>query len=270
MSGLKSDQDANRERHPKLTGFEKKLQLPMLILSFVWLCILITELVHGTTPVLSGLGTALWILFVIYFFLRLVAAQSKLFLIKKNWLFIIAILASILRFFPALQSFVYMRSLTASLGIQVVWIFVSADQGIRFMHRALGRRGAGYVLAFTAVVIFAGAAGMLHFESLSEAADRIQNYPDALWWTAMQMTNIGSSYNLRTSGGRILCLAISIYAAGMFGYLTALFATLIIDRDIKTPKIEVTSLKELQDVKAELVRLATLIENFTKNAVTRK
>jgi voltage-gated potassium channel len=139
--------------------------------------------------------------------------------------------------------------------MQVIWIFASADQGMRSIRRKLGRRGVGYGLAFTAIVMFAGAAGMLHFEQLSNDPDRIQNYPRALWWTAMQMTNIGSAYYLKTEGGRVICLAISVYAAAMFGYLTALFASFIIDRETKIPKAEIAREKQLVDMQVEIKRL---------------
>jgi hypothetical protein len=37
----------NAPKYPRLLALDEKLELPMLILSFVWLCILITELVFG-------------------------------------------------------------------------------------------------------------------------------------------------------------------------------------------------------------------------------
>ena len=233
----------------------------MLFLSFVWLCILITELAYGTNTALSDFGTGIWILFIFYFIMRLWTVANRISFLKKNWLFILAILISMLRFFPLLQPFPLVRALTATFGMQVIWIFASADQGLRSLRRALGRRGAGYALALTLVVLFAGAAGMLHFEGISDNPQSIHTYPKALWWTAMQMTNISTAYSIRTSGGRIICLGISIYAAGMFGYLTALFATFLIDRDAKDPKPEAERQKSMQEIKDEIIRLRLLIEN---------
>ncbi len=258
--------NSNSGKFVKLSKLDKKIAVPMLFLSFVWLCILIMELVNGTNPTLSDFGTMLWIIFVLYFLLRLRIASSPKALLKKDWLFILAILVSVLRFFPTLQPLLFVRGLTFTFGMQLIWIFVSADQGIRFVRRALGKRGAGYVIVLTAVVIFTGAAGILHFESLSEDVARIQSYPNAVWWTAMQMTNIGSTYSIKTAGGKIICLAVSIYSAGMFGYLTALFAALIIDRDIKVPKVEVSNQKQLQDIQEEIIKLRKLIEETAKSS----
>ena len=247
-------------KYPRLLAFKKKLEWPMLFLSFVWFCILIIEIVYDTSPVLSGVGSGIWILFIFYFALRLAIVANRMAFLKKNWLFILAIVVSALRFFPFLQPFPLVRALTATFGMQVIWIFASADQGMRFLRVALGRRGAGYALALTFVVLFAGAAGMLHFEGISDDPQRIQTYPKALWWTAMQMTNIGTAYSIKTTGGRIICLGISVYAAAMFGYLTALFATFLIDRDAKDPKPEIARQKLVQEVKDEIIQLRRLIE----------
>jgi voltage-gated potassium channel len=254
--------NSDAPKYPKLSAITKKLELSMLFLSFVWLCILITELAYGTNKALSDFGTGIWILFIFYFTMRLWTVANRISFLKKNWLFILAILISMLRFFPLLQPFPLVRALTATFGMQVIWIFASADQGLRSLRRALGRRGAGYALALTLVVLFAGAAGMLHFEGISNDPQSIQTYPKALWWTAMQMTNIGSAYSIKTTGGRIICLGISFYAAVMFGYLTALFATFLIDRDAKDPKPEIARQKSVQEIQEEIIQLRRLIEDI--------
>jgi voltage-gated potassium channel len=249
-------------KYPMLLSLEKKLELPMLFISFGWLCILIIELAYGTNPVLSGLGTSFWIIFIFYFTMRLVTVPKRWGFLKKNWLFVLAILVSVLRFFPFLEPFPIIRALTATFGMQVIWIFASADQGMRSLRRNLGRRGAGYALAFTFVVIFSGAAGMLYFEKSSGDPQSIQTYQRALWWTGMQMTNIGSAYSPKTTGGLILCLGISVYAAAMFGYLTALLATFFIGNDAKDPKSEIASQKSILEVQQEIAQLRVLIEDF--------
>ncbi len=254
--------DRRLPKYPSLLALAKKLELPMLILSFVWLCILVSELAYGANLILSSLGTVIWMLFVLYFIIRLIAVANRTALLKSNWLFLLAIFVSLLRFFPFFHSYPLVRAVTATFGMQVIWIFASADQGMRSVRRYLGRRGVGYALALTFVVAFAGAAGMLHFELASEDPESIRTFPRALWWTAMQMTNIGSAYSIKSTGARIICLSISIYAAVMFGYLTALFATFFIDRDVKDPKSDVIRDKSLQKIQEEIVQLRHLVEDI--------
>jgi voltage-gated potassium channel len=248
-----------------LNSFEKRLQIPMLLLSFVWFFVLIAELVLGIAPLLSSLGTIIWILFIVYLSLRLATVANKTAFLKKNWLFILAIIASILRFFPLLQAFPLARILTATFGMQVIWIFVSADLGMRSLRRILGPRGVGYALTFTLVVISAGAAGMLYFEKNSPDPQGIHSYPNALWWAAMQITNIGSGYRPTTPGGQILCLGISIYAAAMFGYLTALLATILIGHDAEDPKSEIASQKSILQLHEEVALLRKSVESVLRH-----
>jgi len=141
-----------------LKTLPRKLERPMLLLSFVWFLVIIVELVNGTGPLLLSLGTVLWALFVVYFGLRLAIAPDRVIFLKLNWLFVLAILVPILRFFPFFQTLPLARALTATFGMQVIWMFASADLGLRSLRRTMGRRGTGYALTFTAVVILAGAA----------------------------------------------------------------------------------------------------------------
>jgi len=253
--------NTNTPKYPKILAFLKKIELPMIFLSFIWFCILITELVNGTSPGLSGFGTGIWFLFILYFAMRMATVANKINLLKQNWLFVLAIFVTTLRFFPFLQPFPLVRVLTATFGIQVVWIFASAFLGMRILRRKVGHRGSGYVLALTAIVLFAGAAGMLHFEKGVEDSQGIHTFLRALWWTAMQLTNMGSSYVIKTTGGRIICLGISIYAVVMFGYITALLASFLIDHETKEPKAEIAYQKSVIALKEEITQLRRLIED---------
>jgi voltage-gated potassium channel len=236
----------------------------MLLLSFVWFLVILTELVNGTNPLLLSLGTVLWTLFVVYFGLRLAIVPNEAVFLKRNWLFVLAILVPVLRFFPFLQTFPLARALTATFGMQVIWMFASADQGLRSLRRTIGRRGTGYALTLTAVVLLAGAAGMLHFENESPDPQGIHSYPKALWWVAMQITNIGSGYRPVTVGGHVLCLGISIFAVAIFGYLTAVFAAFFIGRDAEDPKSEIPNQTSILQLSAEVALLRKAIEDVLK------
>jgi len=255
----------NVAKHPKILAFLKRIELPMILLSFIWFCILITESVNGTSSVLSDFGTGIWVIFILYFAMRMATVVHRVDLLKQNWPFVLAILVSTLRFFPFLQAFPLVRILTATFGMQVIWIFASAVVGMRILRRNIGHRGAGYVLALTFVVLFSGAAGMLHFEGNVAGPQGIHTYWRALWWTAMQLTNMGSGYAMRTTGGRIIDLAVSIYAIVIFGYITALLASFLIDREVKDPKPEIAYQKSLQALQEEIIQLRLLMEDAFKN-----
>jgi hypothetical protein len=51
----------------------------------------------------------------------------------------------------------------------------------------------------------------------------------------------------------------------MFGYLTALFATFLIDREAKDPKPELERQKSLREIRDEVIKLQELIEGLIIN-----
>ena len=66
---------------------------------------------------------------------------------------------------------------------------------------------------------------MLALEPASEVEGGFTSYGDALWWTAMLTTSIGSEFWPKSPEGRILCFLLSVYGFAVFGYITAAFAS---------------------------------------------
>jgi voltage-gated potassium channel len=247
-----------------LHSFSRKLEMPMLILAFIWLVDILVELVNGMNPFLMISGTVLWTLFILYFSLRLFLAPSRKSFLRRHWIFILAILVPVLRLFPQLQSLSYVRLLTATFGIQVIWIFAAATQVLHSIRRNMARKGAGYALMFALVVIGAGAAGMLRFEDGSPDSQGIHSYPKAVWWVAMQITNIGSAYQPVTTAGLILALAISIFAFASFGYLTAIFASILIGKDTQDPTSGIPNQTSILQLSSEVALLRKSMEEILK------
>jgi voltage-gated potassium channel len=87
---------------------------------------------------------------------------------------------------------------------------------------------------------------------------------EALWWVAMQITNIGSGYGPVTVGGHVLCLGISNFALAIFGCLTAVFAAFFIGRDAEDPKSEIPNQTSIHQLSAEVALLRKAIEDVLK------
>ena len=54
----------------------------------------------------------------------------------------------------------------------------------------------------------------------------LKTYGDALWWSATQMTTINSSLDPVSAWGRVMAVALRLYAVGFFSYLVANLASL--------------------------------------------
>ena len=239
-----------RQRLEILRQIEDWLETPMLVLGFVWLVLLVVELTRGLSPLLQDLGTVIWGAFVLDFLLRFALAPRKLRYLRANVLTAISLLLPALRLFRVLR---VLRVARAARGLRLVRVLGSLNRGIRITRASLGRRGFGYVLALTLVVTTVGAAGMYAFERGAAGGGRgLETYGDALWWTAMILTTLGSEYWPRTAEGRVLCLVLALYGFAVFGYVTATLAALFIDRDAENEAGEVAGARAVAALQAEV------------------
>jgi voltage-gated potassium channel len=120
------------------------------------------------------------------------------------------------------------------------------------LRRSMARRGLGFVMLLTAMVLMTGAAAMFAFERDMSNEQGIHSLGSALWWTAMLMTTMGSEYWPRSAEGRALCLLLAVYAFAVFGYVTASLATFFIGRDAANPDAELPGAEGLDQLRAEI------------------
>jgi voltage-gated potassium channel len=219
---------AGEERWAALRELEDWLRTPMLALSFAWLLLVLAELVWGTSRLFEVFGTAIWVVFLAEFALRLALAPDRGRFLRANWITVVALVVPALRMLRPLQVLRYAR---AARGLRLVRLVGTANRGMNSLRATMRRRGAGYAAALTAIVTLLGAGGMLAFEPAAEVEGGFAGYADALWWTAMLMTTMGSAYWPQTGEGRLLCLLLSLYAFAVFGYITASFASFFVGRD---------------------------------------
>lgn len=241
-----------RERWQELEQLDEWLRTPMLVLSLLWLLIVVVELTHGASSLLTVFGTAIWIVFILEFLLRFSLAPRKVPFLKKNWLTVIALIVPALRLVRALA---VLRAARALRGFRLVRIVGTANRGMNALRSTLKRRGFGYVLGLTFLVLFLGAAGMLSFEPAGEVPGGFTNYGDALWWTGMLIATIGSDFWPATAAGRVLSSLLALYGLAVFGYIAATFATFFIGRDADAPGGEVAGSRDIAALRAEIAAL---------------
>ncbi len=85
-----------------------------------------------------------------------------------------------------------------------------------------------------------------------EGAPSMPTYGEALWWTAMIMTTMGSEVWPHTAEGRIHCVILALYAFTVFGYMTASLATFFIGRDAENSKAEIAGAADVRALHSEL------------------
>ena len=205
-------------------------------LALLWIVLTIVELLGDLTPALEVALNVIWALFVLDFLVKFTVAPKKVVFLRSQWIILLSLLL------PAFRLLRVLRAFTALRAISLVRVLASLNGGISRLSRAMGKRGAGYVTIVTIIVLLGGAGGMYAFERPDQLAEQgfsnlaaqgggLHSYGDALWWTAMLMTTIGSQYWPVTPAGRALCFALSLFSLGVFGYITAALASLFVAKD---------------------------------------
>lgn len=232
MAGQEAVLDARLplQRYRLLVKLDRWLETPLLALSGIWLYIMVRELTGEVGPVLGRAGLAIWLVFVADFALKLLLAPAKGLFLKRNVVVLLSLALPALRLLRILRLARALRLVRATRGLRLVRVLASVNRGLRTLSRLLRRRGFGYVLSSTVLVVLLGAAGMLAFERDAEPRG-LEGYPEALWWTAMIVTTMGSEYWPRSPEGRFLCLLLAVYGFTVFGYVTAALASFFVSQD---------------------------------------
>jgi voltage-gated potassium channel len=244
----------NDQRREVLQQLEDWLETPMLVLGFVWLALLLVEFIRGLSPLLETIGIVIWVVFILDFALKFFLAPDKSDYLKANWLTALALFVPALRVFRIVRVVRVLRAAKAARGLRLLRVVTSLNRGMRALSASMGRRGFGYVLALTLIVMLSGAAGMYAFENNLEG-NGLHSYGEALWWTAMLLTSLGSEYWPQTAEGRVLCFLLSLYGFAVFGYVTATLATFFIGRDAESDEAEVAGAKQIEALRTEIAAL---------------
>lgn len=232
-----------------LHRIEDRLEIPMLVLSFIWLVLLILEFTTGLSDFLENINSGIWIVFIVDYAVRFTLAPVKIKFLKESWLTGVALLLPALRLFRIFRAVRVLKATSAIRTLRFARIITSMNRGIAALGKTLRRRGFGYVISLTLLVLLLGAAGMLSFE---KELGSIDDYSTALWWTAMVLTTMGTDYFPQTSEGRMLCLLLAIYGFAVFGYVTAAVATFFVGQDAESDETDIASQATLQELKERL------------------
>ena len=251
-----------RERYELLQRLEDWLETPMLILAFVWLALLVGELILGESLAFEVIGTVIWAIFIVHFAVEFILAPRKGTYLRNNWLAALSLLVPALRIFRIFRVVRLLRLARVGRGLRLFRVISSLNRGMRALRATLERRGFGYVIILTMLVIFAGAAGMYAFES--EIPGGLNTYGEAVWWTAMIMTTLGSEYWPQTLEGRVLSYILALYAFAIFGYVTATLATFFVGRDAESKEAELAGADELTALREEVTALRDEIRSLSQ------
>src|SRR5690606_38399528 len=145
-SEKKLQQDLKKERYELLYRIQDFLEGPLVVLGFVWLVLLIIELLWNLNEGLLWLNYAIWAIFIVDFIIKFTLAPEKSKFLKGNAITIISLIVPAFRIFRLGYVFRAFRSVRAVRGLRLVKVLGSLNRSMRSLSTTMGRRGFGYVL----------------------------------------------------------------------------------------------------------------------------
>ncbi|HZG01226.1 MAG TPA: ion transporter, partial [Chitinophagales bacterium] len=254
--------ELSRERNKLLKSIENLLEGPMIFLGFVWLVLLVVELLWGLSKPLEYLSLTIWVLFIADFVVKFILAPLNLAFLKKNWFTAVSLLIPALRVF---RVFRVVRLLRGLRGIRLVRVVSSLNRSMKSLAAAMQRRGFGYMSLLTLVVTFAGAAAM---HAMERTTPGFEHYGLALYWTAMRVITAGNEYWPVTPEGRGLAFMLALFGYTIFGYLTATLATYFIGRDAEEKDAPVAGSADVNALRQQVTTLTQGDRRVAETVVT--
>ena len=222
---LRDDPPAREELRERL---DRYLDVPLALASLALVLLAVIELtgeVSGPWEArLATLGWVLWGLFFVEFVVKFALAPVKRRYLRQHWLDALIVLLPFLRFLRLVQV------LRATRALPAIRLLVFGGRGSQSTLALLRRRRLGQLAIISAMVMLIGAALGFLVEAGAPGSP-IEDFGDALWWSAALVTTIGSELYPVTTAGRILGFALMIYAIGIFTYFIGSVASVLVAFD---------------------------------------
>jgi voltage-gated potassium channel len=194
---------------------DRYLDVPLALASLALVLIATIELTGEVSGPwqgrLAALGWALWGLFLVEFVVMLALAPVKRRYLREHWLDALIVLLPFLRVLRLARVVQTARTLPAFR------LLVFGGRGSQSTLALLKRRRTGQLAIISAMVILIGAALGFLLEAGAPGA-RVQDFGDALWWSAALVTTVSSELYPVTAAGRVLGFVLMLYAIGIFTY----------------------------------------------------
>lgn len=253
------------ERETLLRRIGDALDLPMTILSLIWVGLLIIELALPLRPEISDrvikVDFAIWLIFVADFAFEFMLAPNKLRYLRSNAL---VALSLALPFVRVIRIF---RLARAFRSVSLVRITLVANRGATAIAEIFSRHRIHYVVALSALATLLGAGGIYFFER-DIAGTPFRTFGDALWWSAAMVTTINTGAEPVSFEGRVIGLLLRAFAMAIFGYVAASIASYLVGQRIGGAQERRADREAIERLTREVSQLSASISEL-KNELER-
>ncbi len=224
-------------REAMLDKIERVTELPALVLSFAMVPLLTApffwELSPSAEALMFALDTFIWSFFAVELTVKTAVAPQRVEYLKRQWLDVLIVVIPFIRPLRILRIIVF--GLRAYRGVT------------RLVH-------VDFLVVYAIGLVLIVATIVMSAERGSDS--QIDSFPDALWWSVATVTTVGYGDIVPvTQIGRAFAYVLMIGGIGLFGALTANFASILTTKKNPSFAALVDLREEVRLMRDELTRL---------------
>jgi voltage-gated potassium channel len=239
--------------------FSQAVEVPMMVLTILWLPVLIVPLVHpvhgSVAETFAVIDYMVWALFALEYVIKLYLAPNRWKYVRTHILDLIIVAVPFFR--PARIGRLANLSRLGRVGIV-------AERAIVRGKAVMTHRGLHFVLLAVGIIVFA-CAGLVTVAERNAPGSNIHNFGQGLWWAIVTVTTVG--YGDRypvTPFGQGLAVFLMLAGIGLLGVLTATFASYFVGQDLDETKAEQEGLRqELEAARVDRDRMANKLDTLS-------
>ena len=224
-------------REDMLNKIERTTELPLLILAFAMVPLLAAPIFWDLSPrseaVVLALDALIWALFATDLAVKLAIAPDRVQYARRHWLEVVIVLLPFVR------------------PLRILWILRYGSRAYRGVVRLIR---ADFLAVYAVGLVLLVSTTITFLER--ERNSGLDTFSDALWWAVVTVTAVGYGDIVpETQAGRALAYLLMIGGIGLFGALTANFASFLVRKDqLESPVLD-SLVEEVQALRDQLTRL---------------
>lgn len=239
----------------RVVAWERRAEWPLagMAMAFLAAYSLQVLVVHPDTWARSTSSAVVWITWLAFaadYVVRVAIAKRPAVYASRHWVDLLIVALPVLRPLRVLRVIMLVRAIN------------------RKAAGALRGRVVVYGAITAAILIYCASLTVLDAERVH---GNIKSFGDALWWSVVTMTTVGYGDKFPvTTQGRLVGVGLMITGVGLFGAVTASFATLLADqlRD-EDAEEQATTQRELEGVREQLIRVERQLTTLQRTLTAR-
>lgn len=204
-----------RNRTDRLRGWERRVEMPLLIASPLFLaCYAVRVLDHDRDPLLGDIATiallAIWALFAVDYGVRLVLSGQGAHFVTSHWLDTVVLILPLLR------------------PVRIVNTYVTLQRRHDRPRLSLYGRVMAYA-GITALLLSVATSLAVYQQERGAPGATIRTFGDAVWWACSAITTVGyGDVTPVTPLGRVFAVFLMICGLALLGAVTGSFSSWLI------------------------------------------